>query len=476
MTTLLYLAPIALVIGLIASGRVPLIGAALAGLAATLPAAFVALEPGQAFSGFVLQESLKGLWLAWHAVSVILAGLVLHHAAQREEHAGSATADTADRHAQAYRLCFLAGPFVESAVGFGIGYAVTIIGLRRLGTPMHGAVALGYLSQMLVPWGALAIGSVIGASLGNLPLIELGSNSALLMPPFLLALLGWLWWWSHRLGFGFSLKAALRDLVFTLLLAGLLIGANLAGAVDAAGVFATGALLALAYLPALLRAPMTLLRPALPYLLLVAVLLFTRLMPGISGWLQATAVIAPFPELPDFPLLYHPAMLLLLVAALHAIGSGRMMAAGAILGASWRSGRIAVASTVVFLVMARLFATSGMATALAESWQAVAGDAALLATPAFAALAGGMTGSNTASNSLMLPMQAALAGSVGASIAWTSALQNVMGSLFTSFFPGKVALACAFAGWAGGERQAYRTMLPLGLILLPIGILIAAFF
>ena len=79
MTTLLYLAPIALVIGLIASGRVPLIGAALAGLAATLPAAFVALErprESRQFQGELLETRIVRLPLRWTVADVRAAAVI----------------------------------------------------------------------------------------------------------------------------------------------------------------------------------------------------------------------------------------------------------------------------------------------------------------------------------------------------------------------------------------------------------------
>ena len=126
--------------------------------------------------------------------------------------------------------------------------------------------------------------------------------------------------------------------------------------------------------------------------------------------------------------------------------------------------------------MARLMAASGIPAELATAWQAVAGEQALLASPVFAAIAGGLTGSNTASNSLLLPLQAAMAGSAGASVLWVSALQNVTGSLFTPFFPGKIAMACAFAGIIGGERLVYRQVIALVPPLLVAAILITLAF
>ena len=82
MIILLYLAPIAVVIGLVASGRVTLVRAGLAGLIATLPTVIVALHGTRPLLPFLVDESLKGAWLAFHSVTVILAGLLLHHATQ----------------------------------------------------------------------------------------------------------------------------------------------------------------------------------------------------------------------------------------------------------------------------------------------------------------------------------------------------------------------------------------------------------
>lgn len=60
MTTLLYLAPIIVVIGLVGSGRVSLIKAGFGGLIATLPVVAVAMDGRADYTAFVLTESLKG--------------------------------------------------------------------------------------------------------------------------------------------------------------------------------------------------------------------------------------------------------------------------------------------------------------------------------------------------------------------------------------------------------------------------------
>lgn len=479
MLILLYLAPIILVIGLVATGRVPLVRASLAGLIATIPAVAVALHGQRDYLDFFVIESLKGAWLAWHAIAVTLAGLTVHHVIQAA--APPATEPPRDApvspHRQAYFLSFIAAGLIECAIGFGVGFALAIHGLRRLGVAPLPAIAIGVLSQMLVPWGGLGIGTVIGAALGNLPLQQFGLSSASLMPAFLLVLLGWFWWWSHKLGLGISLRNMAIDLAWTAALLGLLWLGNRYASVDTAGLIATAPLLAIGYLFDRNRPPLhAMLRIALPYLLLIAVLLSTRLIPPLNQALQSVLVSRPFADMPAFPWAYQAGVMLLLTALLYGALTLKPSQAGAVLRQTWAAGRIAIATTLIFLVMARLMAASGIPAELATAWQSVAGGQALLATPLFAAIAGGLTGSNTASNSLMLPLQAALAGSAGASVVWVSALQNVTGSLFTPFFPGKIAMACAFAGIAGHERQVYRQVIALAPALLIAAVLLTLAF
>jgi lactate permease len=473
---LLYIAPIILVIGLVATGRVPLVRASLAGLVATVPAVVVALHGECDLADFFFMESLKGAWLAWHAIAVTLAGLTVHHviqAAAPERQTGTAYAAPVSPHRRAFFLSFIASGLIECAIGFGVGFALAIHGLRRLGVAPLPAIAVGLLSQMLVPWGGLGIGTTIGAALGHLPLHEFGLYSASLMPPFVAVLLGWFWWWSHKLKLGLSLANMALDLVWTCAMFGLLWLGNRFASVDTAGLIATAPLLALAYLidrhrPAL----KTMLRVALPYLMLIGVLLSTRLIAPLSQTLQTIAVMQPFDDMPAFPWAYQAGVMLLLTAIAYGALTLKPRQIGGILKQTWAAGRIAVATTLIFLVMARLMAASGIPAELALAWQGFAGEHALLATPLFAAVAGGLTGSNTASNSLMLPLQAALAGSASANVLWVSALQNVTGSLFTTFFPGKVAMACAFAGIAGGERHVYRHVVLLMPVLLITAVLL----
>lgn len=457
---LAYLAPILLVGALVLGSRLPLIVAGLCGLAATLLAVRLTPLP---YWPLVQTEMLKGAWLALYSGAMVLAGLVFHHTLSSNE---TATPDAPRQpHFQAFVLCFIAAPVVESAVGFGVGFAVAIGGLMRLGLKPVRAAVIGMISQMLVPWGALGIGTLVGASLVQLPLQGFGLHSAYVISPALLVLLGWFWHGMAKSGIAATPRERLTELGLLLALIALLILANRAGAVDSAGLLATAPLLALLHWRDALagRVPW---RLVAPYGLLLALLLLTRLVPSIGNALKAILAWQPFPDMPAFPLLHYAGSLLLLTALLTLASQGGFARLPEILGKSWRGGRLAVSATLLFLIMARLYTGSGMAAELAARWTAFAGEAAPFGTPVFAGLAGLLTGSNTASNSLMLPIQVALAEQSGAPLLWLAALQNTTGSLLTSLFPGKLALACAFAGIPGQERVVLRATLPYAALML----------
>ncbi|MCE5394657.1 MAG: L-lactate permease [Acidithiobacillus sp.] len=96
----------------------------------------------------------------------------------------------------------------------------------------------------------------------------------------------------------------------------------------------------------------------------------------------------------------------------------------------WKAGRISVAVTLLFVIMTQLLADSGIAAALARSWILTAGSAAVLASPMVAAVAGVLSGSNVASNAMLMPLQTALASHSGLNPDGIAAMQNTAGSNF----------------------------------------------
>jgi lactate permease len=468
MSTLPYLLPLGAAIVLLASGRVPLLLAGLGGLILTVPVAFLA-HGGDGFAPFALAEAARGAWIAWQAIAVVIGGLLFYQvirAAEPElfEGDGGAAAGPVLSHRGLFAICFLVGPFAESATGFGVGAVIAASLLARSGLRGAPAVAFALYSQILVPWGALAIGTVVGAALIHMPLAALGMRSALLSVPILVAELAVFWSLAARFCAPASAKEKLDDLLWLAALLALLAAANRYASVEVAGVAATGLLLPLRYLrdarPSLAAARRAVAQAA-PYLALTLLLLATRLVAPLAAVLRGAWAIQPYGDLPAFAPLHHASVVLVAVALCYGGAMGALRRWRDILARLWRSARTPVAVTLVFVVMAQLMAAAGIAQRLAEGWSDVAGPLALAATPLFGAAAGFLTGSNVASNGMMLPLQAALAASAGADPTWIAAVQNVAGSDFTLLSPIRVAMATALLGLVRTEREIYRLLAPL---------------
>jgi L-lactate permease len=155
MQAALSILPLALVLVLLATRRVTLASAGLVALAATLPAV-IYLRGVDGLAGFLWIESLKGAWVSWQGLSVIFAGVMLHQVLHRRP-AREAPKDTdIDIHRDAFAVAFLFGVFVETAVGFGVGTIVAVVGLVRLGLSGPAAAALSV-------WRGFARGRGCGA-------------------------------------------------------------------------------------------------------------------------------------------------------------------------------------------------------------------------------------------------------------------------------------------------------------------------
>lgn len=471
---LLFMAPVVVVVALLASGRASLVTSGLIGLALTVPAVASALGGDRPLAMFFAIESGRGAWIAWQAISIIFTGLLFYQVLRTAKpalFAPAAETATAVPHGRLYSVCFLIGPFAETATGFGVGVIVALAALRRMGLDGPPAVALSLFSQILVPWGALAIGTFIGADLVRLPVEALGVTSAILSVPLLLGYLGVFWWLAARIGQPASMRDKLEDLAWTLVLAGLLYVANRYVAVEIACVLATAPLIALRFLrdtragDGTRRASAA---AALPYGLLTVALLVTRVVPTFRDGLSGVLVIAPAADLPAFPVLYHASFWLLAIA----VGYGAATLTSAqwrhVGGEVWRAARVPALVTLVFVVMAQLMTAAGIPAILAAAWVAAAGSFALAAVPVFGAVAGALTGSNAASNGMMMPLQIALAEQTASPPLWIAAVQNAAGSNFTALSPVRVAMGAAFAGLIGREREIYRLAAPLGIVTLVV--------
>ncbi|HEV7369277.1 L-lactate permease [Arenibaculum sp.] len=458
--------PLLAVAVLIASGRTGPIGAGLCGVAITVAVASTT-APASMEMADVLTASMKGLWLAWFVGAVILGGLFFREVLSSTgvEGEGAEPASAWLNRRRTFAACFLIGPFAEAATGFGVGQVTTIAILLRTGISPLNVVTLGLFSQVLVPWGAMANGTIVGAAFAGITPRELGVESAILSVPLLSAWLVLFWRMAAAAGLENNVRHMLADLAWMAAALLLLIAANQRLGPEIAGMAALGPLVALQFWRD--ERPdegrwKSALGVALPYTALIAGLAASRAVPALNAWLAQVAAIQPFTDATTWYPALHPGSWLVAVGLIAACVSGRI---GAIAGAArttWSRGRKAILTIAIYLVMARIMADSGMAGALAAGLGQALGPYAVVSTPWLAGAFGFLAGSGNASNGLLMAAQAGIAAQSGLPLVQVAAIQNTAAAALTMLSPVRVAMGCALARQTDLEHAVYRRAWPLG--------------
>jgi lactate permease len=465
--------PILIVAGLIISGRTSSAQTGCCGLAATILVALTS-APNDFTAAKAMLATASGAWLAVLVGAVILSGLFF-----REIISGATDAIEQEpvpvplRRRQLYTTCFLVGPFAEAATGFGVGQVTIAPVLKRIQvTPINGVI-FGLFSQMMVPWGALANGTIVGAQLSGLSPSNLGLRSALLTLPLLFAWLCLFWRFAAAAGVIGSRRDFTNEMASTIVAAALLIFANAELGPEVAGMVALGPLIVARFVIDWSSGRShwrTALRVGLPYAALITGLATTRAIVPINQLLSDALVVRPFVDGPTWSPLLHPSSWLLAVGCVTAALTGEPI--GDALLAAWRRGKTAVLTIVLFLAMAQVMVASGIANGVADGLRSSLGAAAVVATPLLASLFGFMTSSSSATNGLLMPAQAALAQAAQTSLPWLAASQNVAAAAATMLSPVRLAMGCALVGRPDLERPVYARAWPLGV--LPLILLVLA--
>jgi lactate permease len=467
LATLIAATPLVAVIGLIATRRVGVLPAGVIGWGLALLAAAFLRPDLSDLPRFAITETLAGAWLGWQAVAVILAGMFFYRVLRRHEAAlfEAHAAPAAFSHRQLFAVCFLLGPFAESATGFGVGCIIVVAALLRMGLGGIPAVVLSLFSQMLVPWGALAVGTVIGASLSGQSDSHLAFACALLSGPLLAGYLLVYWHAAGKAGHAVPARQRLDDALWALLLAIALAAASFALPAELGCIAAAGGLLVLRYLRDE-RPDLAALRRtaghAAPYAVLTLALVVTRVVPPLAHGLKSLLVFQPFPDLPGFAVLYNPSFWLIAVGLGFVVGARRPGEIGALVAETARAGWRPAAITLLFIATARILSAADAAKLIGAALQAGLGPATLLAAPLLGAIGGFLTGSSSASNGMMMPVQAAMGAGTGL---WPAALQNTAASNFTLLSPARVSTALALAAPKAGEGSVYRSAWPIAAML-----------
>ena len=452
---------------------------------------------------------------------------------------------TPDRRIQVIIVAWLFGSFIEGAAGFGTPAAVTVPLLVGLGFPGMAAVVAGMVIQSTpVSFGAVGTPILVGMSTGLADdsvrtvaadmgygdwtafLALLGTKVAVLhavagtlVPLFVVALMTRFFGPRRSIADGlrvwrFALFAACAMTVPYLLLA-VLLGpefpsmfgglSGLAIVVPAArrGLFMPARDDCWDFAPRARWEPewtgsievrdvahrdgrMPMVRAWAPYVLVGALLVLTRLRTlPLGAWLQSWTL-----ELPDLfgtdiaarvQPLYLPGTIFLVVSAVtYLVHRMEPAAFGRALASSSRA-MLGASSALVFTVpMVQVFINSGggaagyerMPIVLAESIAQVAGGAWPLFAPLIGGLGAFVAGSNTVSNMMFSLFQFGVAQRIAVDPTWVVALQGVGGAAGNIICVHNVVAASAVVGLTGREGVVIRkTFLPFAYYVLLVGAL-----
>ena len=212
-------------------------------------------------------------------------------------------------------------------------------------------------------------------------------------------------------------------------------------------------------------AGMSLSRAMAPYLILVALVLVTRLVPPLRDALQGIDITweaADGTFSGSFQPFYHPGTMLFvsfLLGALVQRANTRQLRES-VVGA----GKTLIpvgAALMAMLGLARVMVHAGMVDAIAAGAADALGGAWPLLAPSVGALGTFVTGSATASNVLFSDLQVATAEAIGVDVATMLGAQGLGAALGNAIAPHNLIAAAAIVALAGRENEILRRTLPL---------------
>ena len=481
MQALLALTPVLLILVLMGGLRWSAAAAGVAGLTATLAVALLGFgygrtvlpELGQAHA--VAGALAEALFVATTILWIIFPALCIYELQSRSgafDLLGQAlTRLSDDRRILAILVAWFFGLFLEGAAGFGTPVALAapvLVGLGFAPIPALTLVLIGHAAG--VSFGAIGtpvLPQIAATGLGGLELARATGLMHGLLGWMLLAIVfrlaseteGPAWWWAAA--------AAALFLVPMMLLAAFVgpelatIGAALLGGV----VFVlllrrrgaggeehgrTGARL--------------LVHAALPYLVLLAAILATRLVPPVqqamSGLEWSWALPGGFAG--NVAPLYHPGTMLMLGFVAGGLAQRRSVSdlADAARRAAGRLPKVLVALAAM-LALARLMVHAGMVEAVADAAADAFGGAWPWLAPAVGVLGTFVTGSATASNILLTDLQAATAYQLGLPVLWVAAAQSFGAAVGNMVCPHNIVAGAATVGVVGREGEILRRTAPV---------------
>ncbi|WP_155591184.1 L-lactate permease [Lysinibacillus cavernae] len=386
--------------------------------------------------------------------------------------ASSITNATDDKIYQILILALGLSPLIESVSGFGLAVIVIAPLLIALGFSPIKSSLIALISLCIIPWGTLAMGTIIGATLGNVHLDKMGMGSALMCIPIYIyyAIL------VVYIGVGFS---ALKKRIVTILFVGFLLGAsvwlcNRFVSVELAGLF--GSLTVISFIFIMIRKryktygttqlakKSDTIKNITPYLLLIVLLFTSRIVIPLKNYLSSTFTLTIEKYNFELSILYSPGFFLFIVC-IFTIFFYRLRALeirNSVM-LTFRKCYPVIITTFLYVVVSEIMSEAKMIQLLSLLAAQSFGQFYVFVSPLVGAIGGFLTGSNTASNTMFIRLQTETALHIGMSPILVACAQNVSSSLMTMVNPSRVALSCSVCKITTHENEIQKKILFVGL-------------
>lgn len=381
---------------------------------------------------------------------------------------------TNDKIYQVLLLALGLSPLVESVSGFGLAVIVIAPLLLALGFNGVQSSLIALISLCIIPWGTLAMGTIVGAKLGNVSLEEMGTGSALLCIPIYiyLAILVSVIAVGKKKAF-----RRLHEIIFIgFILGGSVWLCNKYISVELAGLFGSFIVMFVIYSIILVKkvkskniinleyqSKSSFLKYIAPYLFLILILFISRTVTTIKGVLSNTLHI----NLPDYnfqlPLLYSPGFFLILscIFAIALFKLNKLQTLDCI-NSTLKKCSPVIISTLLFISVSEIMTEAKMIEILSLLAANSFGSFFLYISPFIGAIGGFLTGSNTASNTMFVRLQTQTAIQIGLPPVLLAYVQNVSSSLMTMVNPSRVVLATSVCKIQDKENEILKKMVFVG--------------
>jgi len=488
MAALVATAPLALIIFLMAVLRWSAANAGLVGLVTAVVGAIgffgfgTSIHVEQGIAGALIGTGAEAAFSTVDILWIILPALSLYELQRRSGAIDAIRTGlmglSSDKTLLAVIIAWFFAPFMEGAAGFGTPIALAAPVLVSLGFTPVVAVALPLIGHVAgTSFGALGTPIFAQADVSSMSADKIAPSTALphaiLAPVLTLSIV-----FIARSGriqaryAAWAVVAAVCFLVPYLILAAFVgpelptIGGALAGGMAFAFVLRWTQVQQAGTSDA-----RSLVWAAMPYAVLVGLILATRLVPQVRDALRQVMFewTLPGPFGGRIEPFYHPGTMLLAGFLFGGLLQRRTLPelGGAVAAAVRRLVPVAIA-LFAMLAIARLMLHAGMTEALAEAATRTGRVWPLLA-PSVGALGAFITGSTTASNILLTDLQVAAAGELGLPLLVMVAAQGFGAAVGNSVALHNIITGAATVGLQGREGDVLRTTGPVCLVYLAAG-------